>query len=450
VQPDANPSNLAMPGRLPSSTKYVMTLLFLGNLLNFFDRQIPAVLLGEIQETFGIGDTEAAATVSAFVVVAALAAVPLGRLSDRYPRKAVAGWALIIWSLFTALGGVFGGLVPLSAVGATAAFWVFFVSRLGVGIGEAGYAPSAGSLMADLYPLERRSRANATFMLGFPVGTVLAFVVAGPLAEALGNWHAVFLIAAVPGIVVGLLMLGVREPERGAIDGVGSGRAPARATVASVLRVRSMRGLVVAFAGYTFGSYALGTFLTVALQRSFNLGLADASKLGGVVVGLSGLVGLLVGGRALDRAARRSAAHRVRLAAIVMFAAAVACAVGLASSNLVVFVLALSVGYMLGMMYTAFTLPAVADVVGPHQRATAIGVQFAVGLLLGGAGGPVAVGVLSDTFGDLQYALLLTVPVAYAVAALGLFAAARTFGSDRARMLETPADFATSPGMSRA
>ncbi|MFF5075455.1 spinster family MFS transporter [Actinoplanes sp. NPDC000266] len=416
--------------RTTSSAGYVLGLLFAGNLLNFYDRALPAVVLEPIKTEYGLDDTQVGVLASAFVLVAAVAGVPLGRLADRVPRTTVAGWGLVVWSAFTAAGGLltsFGG---------------FVASRVGVGAGEASYAPATGSLLSDLYPSERRSRANAVFMLGFPIGTLLAFFTAGALAVAFDSWRAPFLIAAVPGFVVAVLVLRLREPARGAADpGAATG-----GTFRSLFRVRSMYGLILAFAGYNFAAYAIGTFLTPVLQRYYGLELVAAGAVGGVVIGVTGLIGLLVGGRALDRAASRSLSARARVAAVSLAAAAVAALAGLAAAEdrLWQLVLFLSLAYLLGIIYLAAAVPVVSDVIRPSQRSGALGLLFAIGYLLGGAGGPIVVGLISDRLaaGDsdaeawgLRTAMMIAVPAAFAVASIGMFLASRFVRADREAMI---------------
>ncbi|GAA3294649.1 MFS transporter [Streptomyces cinereospinus] len=416
-------------------------MLFVGNLLNYYDRALPSVVLEPIKDEYGLGDTEVGVLASAFVLVAAVAGVPLGRLADRAARRAVAGWGLIVWSAATAAGGVL------------TSFWGFLASRVGVGVGESSYAPATGSLLSDLYPSERRSRAHSLFMLGFPIGTLLAFFTAGGLAVAFDSWRAPFLIAAVPGFVVGFLVLRLREPERGAAEptrvDATAPRGDRRKSLLSLLRVRSLYGMLLAFAGYNFAAYAIGTFLTPVLQRYYGLGLVSAGAVGGVVVGVTGLVGLLAGGRVLDRAARRSPAARVRVAALSLVGAAVFSLGGLAAGQdalwqLLVF---LSLGYLLGIVYLAAAVPAVSDVIGPEHRSGALGLMFAIGYLLGGAAGPVFVGALSDSLAagsasaseasahGLQTAMMITVPLAFAVAAIGMLLTSRFVEADRDAML---------------
>ncbi|GJF34501.1 MFS transporter [Kitasatospora sp. NE20-6] len=423
-----------------STAGYVLGLLFVGNLLNFYDRALPSVVLEPIKDEFGLDDTQVGILASAFVLVAAVAGVPLGRLADRIPRVKVAGRGLFVWSAFTAAGALLPG------------FWGFFASRVGVGVGESSYAPATGSLLADLYPSERRSRANSLFMLGFPIGTLLAFLTAGGIAVAFGTWRAPFLAAAVPGVVVAFFVLRIREPERGAaepVPGTAPGRESPARSLRPLLKVRSVYGMLVAFAGYNFAAYAIGTFLTPVLQRWYGLDLVAAGAVGGVVVGVTGLVGLVAGGRVLDRAARTSPGARTRVAAASLAGAAVFSLIGLAAGRgslwqLVVF---LSLGYMLGIVYLAAAVPVVSDVIGPEQRSGALGVMFAVGYLLGGAGGPIFVGALSDALAagsasaadasahGLQTAMTITVPLAFAVAAAGMLVAARSVQADRDSML---------------
>ena len=80
---------------------------------------------------------------TAFTVVYALAGIQLGRMADVGSRRKIMGWGLAVWSGFTAL------------TGAAWNFWSFLIIRMGVGVGEASYAPAANSLIGDLFPVLR-------------------------------------------------------------------------------------------------------------------------------------------------------------------------------------------------------------------------------------------------------------------------------------------------------
>ncbi len=212
-----------------------------------------------------------------------------------------------------------------------------------------------------------------------------------------------------------------------------------------------MFGLALAFAGYNFGAYAVGTFTTPVLQRYYGLELVPAASISGVIIGVTGLVGLVIGGRLCDRAARRSASARVVVAAVSLLVAAPLALIGLAAdqNSLWQLVTFLSLSYLFGIVYLAASTPVVADIVAPAQRSSAIGWLMAVGFVLGGAAGPICVGLLSDSLArsstglsadaasahGLQSAMMVLVPIAFVVAAVGMFWAARTVESDREKML---------------
>ena len=340
--------------RAVSSAKWILSLLFIGNLLNYYDRAIPSVVLEQIKADFRLDDAQVGILASAFVLFGALAGIPLGWLADKVARKYVAGWGLLAWSAFTALGGLLTN------------FWAFFGTRVGVGIGEASYTPATGSLIADMYPSEKRGRANALFLLGFPIGTLLAFFTVGGLAVSFGTWRAPFIIAAIPGVIVGILVLLIKEPRRGAAEPEQADAVSAAAALTEAPRVKSrafqgvfktssLWGLVIAYAGYNFAAYAIGTFLTPVLQRYYGLELVPAALTGGVVIGITGLIGLLIGGRLVDRGAKASPSRRTLIAAITLVGAAVFSLIGLAAAQnslwqLVVF---LGIGYLLGIIYLA-------------------------------------------------------------------------------------------------
>ena len=425
--------------RSQSSAKWVLGLLFAANLLNFYDRALPGVLLVPIKKEFLLNDTQVGILASAFVIVAAIAGVPLGRLADKVARRAVAGWGLMVWSIFTALGG----LLPN--------FWPFFATRVGVGIGEASYDPATGSLIADLYPTERRARATSLFMLGFPIGTMLAYFTAGALATTFGTWRAPFLVAAVPGVLIAILIMRIREPRRGASDPLAAAPSVKLQSLRQVFRVRSVYGLILAFAGYNFAAYAIGTFMTGELQTYYHQTLVGAAAITGIIIGIGGLIGLIVGGKVLDRASKASNSRRVLIAAFCLLVAAPLSFAGLAApvTMLGQFVLLVGLGYLLGTVYLAAAIPAVSDVVKPELRASALGVLYAIGYLIGGAGGPILVGIVSDSVtkaatgvsatvasaNGLQYAMMILVPIGFLAAAIGMFISARSAKGDRERML---------------
>lgn len=429
----------------------VLALLFAANTFNFYDRAVPAIVAEPIKLEFGLSDLQIGVLAAAFTVVYAVCGLPLGRLADHRSRARIMGWGIVAWSLLTAASGTAWNYVSL------------LLMRVGVGVGEASYAPAANSTIADLYPAGKRARAFGLFQLGLPVGLVLAYFSVGAIAEAFGTWRAPFVLAAIPGLLIAAGFFLVREPRRGAsepasrtADGAASTSTPTPMPVdrpfRRVLAVPTMWFLIIAGIGANLASYSVNTFTVPLFQRYFGASLTGAAVLTGVVVGVTGLVGLLVGGWVSDRAARRSTGARVLVGAVATLASVpltwFALSVGPEATG--TFVVLFGAGWLLQYLYYTSAYPAVADVVGPRLRSTATAVFFAAFYLLGGAVGPVIAGALSDAFAadalaagasaadaaanGLRQALAVIVPLSMAIASVGLFLAARSVRRDNERM----------------
>src|SRR5579863_3060188 len=188
-----------------SRASYALFILFVINLLNFFDRQLPGALAEPIRKEFHLSDTTLGLLGTIATLMYALVGLPLGRLADKWYRTRLIALGTAVWSLLTAASGLAQNYSQL------------FVSRLGVGVGEATCAPAGQSLIGDLFPPSQRAKAMGVFMLGLPAGIFLAYISAGAIATKFG-WRAAFWFACIPGIILALMALRMREPARGALD----------------------------------------------------------------------------------------------------------------------------------------------------------------------------------------------------------------------------------------
>ena len=187
----------------PRRAWFALGVLFAINTMNFYDRQILAAVTEPIRKEWGLNDTMMGTLGTAFILVYAAVGLPLGRLADSCSRRIILSTGVAAWSVLTAASGLASNFAAL------------FVSRLGVGVGEASCAPAANSLIGDLFPPRIRSVALSVFMLGLPIGLFLSYRVSGLIAHAYG-WRAAFLFACVPGLILAVLALKLPEPARGA------------------------------------------------------------------------------------------------------------------------------------------------------------------------------------------------------------------------------------------
>lgn len=180
---------------------YVLFLLFLVATLQTTDRNIPAILLPKIGPEFDMTDLDAGMmNGAAFVLIYALATIPLARLADMCGRKYLLAGSLVVWS----------SLTSLSALSRNTGQLCFL--RIGIGLGEAGCTPAAQSLIAAMYGPGERASAMAIQQLGLAAGTAAANLVGGLLVDRLG-WRGVFGVMGVPGFVLaGVLLLTLEDP----------------------------------------------------------------------------------------------------------------------------------------------------------------------------------------------------------------------------------------------
>lgn len=422
----------------------ILFLLFLANLFNFFDRTIPAIIIEPIRMEWRLSDFQLGMIGTAFTLVYAIAGLPLGRMADTGSRRKIMGWGLAAWSALTAVNGLAWN------------YWSFLLIRMGIGIGEASYAPAANSLIGDLFPAHKRARAMGIFMLGLPLGLLLAFFSIGAMVAAFDSWRAPFFIAAVPGLILAVFVFFIKEPRRGAAEDIQVAATPVSQPLRKVLRIPTFWWLVLAGLAFNFATYACNSFMVPMLQRYFLMPLQEAAVATGVIVGLTGLVGLTLGGWIADRIHQKYRNGRLLFAPFSMLVATLCTGYGLYAGRIEIglFVALFSLGWLFAYNFYTCVYTAIQDVIEPRLRATAMALYFAGLYLLGGGLGPIAVGLLSDHFSSaamlaagademsetfkavgLHDALYL-VPVALLLTMLALLQACRCFVGDARRMRE--------------
>ncbi len=422
---------------------FALWLLFGINTMNFYDRQILAVVAEPIRKEWRLSDSSLGLLGTAFTLLYAFVGVPFGRLADTRPRKWLLSAGCAAWSLLTAVSGMAQN------------FWLLFVARLGVGVGEASCAPAANSLIGDLYPPHQRARALSIFMLGLPVGMFFSFLISGLIAHAHG-WRAAFYVACLPGLVLAALAVWMREPGRGASEGRLDTAHRAGSPYRVVLGIPTLLWIIISGALHNFNMYAAASFMVVFLGRFHALDLKTAAFAGALLFGLSGAVGLLAGGWAADRFGGTRTNGRLRLSALAMAVAAPCVYLSLRqpAGAVTPFVLLMGAGLTCVHVYYSSVYAAIQDVVEPALRGTAMAIYFFAMYLLGGSLGPLGTGMLSDYFARRAmlaagattmtepfkatgiHSAMLVIPVLCLALALVLYLASRTVGQDMARLRE--------------
>ena len=398
---------------------YVVVILFLAYTSSFVDRQIMALLVDPIKRDLGLNDTQFSLLHGfAFAIFYTFMGLPLGRLADRRKRTVIISIGILLWSLLTA------------ACGLAKTFWHLVFARIGVGIGEAALSPSAFSIIADLFPKEKRGLPTGMYSMGVFFGAGLAFILGGyivqqvsgvtdlvlPVLGAIRPWQLTFFIVALPGLLVVLLMFTVTEPARHDVVSLADGDDDSHSVRATLRFVRQHGRLyfsvILGFALLATASYGFFAWGPSLLTRTWGWTMGEAGYAFGLLILLLGTGGTLMAGIWSDylfNRGRSDSNMRVGIYAglgIVVFGTATPLMPGPAS------MLACLAPAVFFLGFSVSLAPASASFVSPNQfRGQAIALYLFATTLIGASCGPTIVALITDYgFGDpdaLRYSLAI-------------------------------------------
>ena len=389
-------SHYRIAGGGTASRRLLVSVLFLASLLNFADRAVFSALAQTIKADLRLTDLQLGLLQGlVFALLYAAAGMPIGRVAERRSRTRIIALATMVWSAATFVTGHAGGFAQLA------------LARLVVGLGEAGFTPPAASLVADVVPRSRRASTMSLVQLGSPAGALTGAVLAGIIA-AHWNWRAAFLLFALPGFVVALLLVMlVREPVRGQFDDAAED-SPVAPSFGEFLRtVRASPALRWVIAGGSlagFGMTAVSQFLAVFLARAHHLGVRDAATSFGLISGIALSLGLLGGSFGTDRLARRDPRWPAWGSAIGLTLTPPLYWLAFHAQDLpTAFALLLVAGTMLILFYGP-TYGLIQNLLPARMRASGMALFTLLYTLVGAGLGPVFVGGMSDLFAASHYA----------------------------------------------
>lgn len=403
----------------------VLGLLLLVYIFNFADRMLLGVMATPIKDELHLTDGQLGLLGgTAFALLYATLGVPIGWLADRYSRSWIITVSLCIWSGFTALCGLATG------------FGTLFLSRLGVGIGEAGGVAPSYSMIADYFGPGERARALGVFSFGIPIGSAIGLAFGGVIATAF-DWRTAFIAMGVAGLLVApIFRLLVRDPVRG---GAEHGAVGERPKLAAAVRIIARKP---AFWFISFGSalgatasYGISFWIPSFYVRSFGMPLAQVTLLYAAIVLGGGISGIWLGAWLGDRIGpRRPGAYLAipmvaLLVSVPFFALAVLARSPMLSMGL------LFIPTMLGSMGYGTVLAAVQNVVPASLRSTASALFLFINNLIGLGLGSAVLGFISDRLAQqygaqsLRYALLAGA-LFYLAAAIFYLMASRRVATD--------------------
>lgn len=423
---------------------YFVAVLTLISTVSYIDRTMLNILIDPVKRSLLLTDTQISLVQGLGFTVAYVAASPFfGWMTDRTNRRLLLLAMALLWSFATALSALATG------------FWTLLLCRAMVGAAEACVQPACWSLLSDRFPAERLPRVMSLFLIAPYLGGGLALIFGGaligstaavgqaiPALAAIDPWRQVYVLVGISGAALAMFLLAVREPPRGARDGVGSDaeKAPGIGeTLGFLWRERGFFGwFFLAMGSLVVILYSAPAWIPIAVSRIHGTPLATVGLRFGTMTLIAGTIGVLTGPLVVQMLARRGVEGSLAVAIRIIAVALIPCAAILpftwSPGSALVSAAVLTFLYSLPQSMGTSALQIVTP---PRMRGVSTGIYVIVVSVTGLGLGPLAVALLTDQlFGDpkmVGWSLGIVCTVSAVVAAM---AASRMIGPYRALTAE--------------
>jgi ACS family glucarate transporter-like MFS transporter len=293
----------------------VVALLFAITAINYADRATFSIAGDAISRAFALDPVTMGYILSASAWAYVIAQLPGGALLDWLGSKRVYFWAILLWSIATALQGGVGLLAWLSVPAS------LFALRFLVGLFEAPSFPANARIVAAWFPANERGAASAIFNSAQYFALVLFSPLMGWLAHSLG-WRSVFVVMGALGLVAAVVFVRsihspARHPrinaaERAQIEtgggliamddtprGAATRPAISRADWRLMLGNRTLIGIYLAQYGINVLTYFFTTWFPIYLVKERHLDIQQAG-FAAALPALGAFAGGLIGGYVSD------------------------------------------------------------------------------------------------------------------------------------------------------
>lgn len=415
----------------------VVLILMLAYVFSFVDRYIITFLVEPMKEDMNLSDTGVGLLMGlSFALFYSFLGIPLGRMADIYSRKKIIAVGVALWSVMTAVCGI------------TKNYTQLFLARMGVGVGEATLSPAAYSIISDYFPKEKLATAISVYSLGIYIGSGIAFGGGGyalgivsdmeninlPIFGEIYAWQILFIIVGLPGLLVSLLVMFIKEPER---QGTNAKEAIPMSEVWAYLREngRTFFLLCGGFAFYYMTVYAISSWLPAFLMRVHQMESSFVGLVMGIGFVICPAIGVIVSGRVADSWTKQgvpNAKIKWSFWATVMFIPAVAIYPLMPDSTSVLYAM-IPMGLLISST-VGVAAAAIQELMPNRMRGVASSLLILSQNLVGMSLGPICVGLFTDyVFQDemaLGWSLLIVSVSALCIAAIFFFFAMKSAGNE--------------------
>jgi ABC-type branched-subunit amino acid transport system ATPase component/predicted MFS family arabinose efflux permease len=290
-----------------------LLVLFGLNMVAQMDATGFGILVPNIRDAFHLTDAGVLSMIAATAFVGLSLQVPIAQLADRRTRTRL---LLVGAAVFTAFSIGTGLSYTLAAL---------VIMRCGTGVGAATVGPTHNSLLADWYPINARPRVYAFHYSALALGAIFGPLLAGLLASQF-SWRAPFLVFAIPGVILILFGLRLKEPSRGIQERLAMGVTDAKETEEPppsfsegwrmTWKIESLRRIFCAVPFLAASLIGFSALASILYQTEFHLNVSERGWVAAAAEPLQ-LVGLVVGARVGSRLIERDPGLIIRFLAVV-------------------------------------------------------------------------------------------------------------------------------------
>ncbi len=389
---------------------FMVVVLMVAYILSFVDRYVLGLLVEPIKADLGLSDTDMGWLLGlSFAIFYATMGIPLGYLADRKRRTWLIAAGITVWSAATFASGLARN------------FWHLFFARMAIGAGEATLSPSAISMISDSFPQEERGKPIAFYSAALGIGAGVASLVGAgvlswaksvpeisvPIVGVVAPWQFTFFVVGVPGLLIGLLFLFMREPARHAENKGHEGEGFTNSLGYIWKRRATYLSYIAPMAVSTIIAYSWGWFAAM-FERTWGWAPETFAVAFGLMTLILAPVSVLSAGWLNDRwfvAGKEDAAMRIMIIAVSIQVPMAILTPLMPGPGLALVVLAVAI--VSNAMTTAVAPTGLVHMTPSGYRGLIIAVYYMVISLTGLILGPGTIGWLSDNvFGNehLDYA----------------------------------------------
>ena len=172
----------------------IIMLLGLAGFIVMADNWVVSPILPAISQSLDIDISRAGLLITAYMLPFGIFQIIFGPLADRYGKKQVITFAMIMFTVATGLCALGSSLTSLS------------IYRALTGVFAASVMPISLALIGDMFPVQERQGAIGTFMGISFLGQGLSMAIGGTIAYFF-NWRGVFGVYAILAIIPTLLLI---------------------------------------------------------------------------------------------------------------------------------------------------------------------------------------------------------------------------------------------------